>query len=111
MRPKSILGEAAAEISRYDWGLMLATYTLGVVAFQLGAPLWAAVIGAFSGHAIVGVKHTRRNLGLIDSHDTDEREATPPRTVTSPPTDAPPGIAGPSARSALSSPPRAAGKP
>jgi hypothetical protein len=85
MRPKSIIGEAAAEISRYDWGLMLATYALGVVAFQLGAPLWAAAIIAFSGAMVVGVKHTCRNLGLFDDHDADEREATPSRTVTSPP--------------------------
>jgi hypothetical protein len=85
MKLKSIIGEAAAEISRYDWGLMLATYALGVVAFQLGAPLWAAAIVAFSGFVVVGVKHTCRNLGLYDKHDADAPKATPSRTVTSPP--------------------------
>jgi hypothetical protein len=111
MKPKSIIGEAAAATSRYDWGLMLATYALGVVAFRLGAPLWAAAIIAFSGHTVVGVKHTCRNLGLFDDHDVDEREATPSHTVASTPAGASSGVAGPSRRTALSSPPHVAGRP
>ena len=65
MNLKNILGRAAAETSRYDWGLALATYVLGVVAFRLGAPLWAAAIVAFSGNMVVCVKHSCRNLGLL----------------------------------------------
>ena len=66
MKPMSVIGKAAAETSRYDWGLTLATYALGVVAFRLGAPLWGAAIVAFSGNMVVGVKHSCRNLGLLD---------------------------------------------
>jgi hypothetical protein len=103
MNPKSIIGKAAAETSRHDWGLTLATYVLGVVAFRLGAPLWAAAIIAFSGNAVVCVKHSCRNLGLFDKHDADERETTPSRMATSPPTGAPSGVAGPTGRAVLSS--------
>jgi hypothetical protein len=103
MRPKSIIGEAVAETSRYDWGLILATYALGVVAFRLGAPLWAAAIIAFSGAMIAGVKHTCRNLGLLDNDDADERDATPSPTVASPPAVAPPGVSRPSKRKFLRS--------
>src|ERR1700751_3172547 len=103
MNLKNILGRAAAETSRYDWGLTLATYVLGVVAFRLGAPLWAAAIVAFSGNMVVCVKHSCRNLGLFDKQDADEREATPTRRAVSPPTSAPPGVAGPTGRAVLSS--------
>ncbi len=103
MKPKSIIGEAAAETSWYDWGIMLATYALGVVAFQLGAPLWAAAIVAFSGAMVIGVKHTCRNLGLFNEYDADEQEATMSRTIVSPPKGAPSGVAGPTGRAVLSS--------
>lgn len=111
MNPKSIIGRAAAETSRYDWGLTLGTYALGVVAFRLGVPLWAAAIIAFSGNMVVGVKHSCRNLCLLDKHDVDERDATPLHEVASPPIGAPSSAVGPSGRSALSSPPRATSRP
>ena len=103
MSLKNVLSRAAAETSRYDWGLTLTTYVLGVVAFRLGAPLWAAAIVAFSGNMIVCVKHSCRNLGLFDKQDADEREATPSRGAVSPPTSAPSSIAGPTGRAVLSS--------
>jgi hypothetical protein len=89
MSPRGVIAKAAAETSRYDWGLTLGTYVLGVVAFRLGAPLWAAAIIAFSGNMVVCVKYACRNLGLIGDHDADERDATPSPTVTSRSAEAP----------------------
>jgi hypothetical protein len=80
----SIIGAAAARLDRYDWGLTLGSYALGVVAFQLGVPLWAAAIIAFVGFVIVGVRGTCRDLGLFEHRDVDEPEATPPEHGGSP---------------------------
>lgn len=84
MKPRSIIGEVAASFSGYDWTLTLGAYALGVVALGLHAPLWAAAVVAFSGSAIVGAKHTFRNLGLPGDHDGDERGAMPPSDTAGP---------------------------
>lgn len=41
MREKSVLGEAAAYLDRYDWAAMALMDVVMLVAILLGAPLWA----------------------------------------------------------------------
>jgi fatty acid desaturase len=41
MREKSVIGEAAAYLDRYDWAAMALMDVVMLVAILLGAPLWA----------------------------------------------------------------------
>lgn len=72
----SIIGSAIADSDRYDWGLILGSATLSLVALLLQAPLWAIVIAAIVGPTITGGRGACRDLGLFGHPDLDEQSAT-----------------------------------
>jgi hypothetical protein len=71
----SIIGSTIAETDRYDWGLMLGSAALALVALLLQVPLWAVAIVAFVGPAAAGVRGACHDLGLVGHRDVDEQGA------------------------------------
>ncbi len=99
----SSISEPATHFDRYDWTMLAATAVAMVATMLLSATLWAGVIVAWAGSAIIGFRGACRDLGLFRHRDVDEPETTSPKAAARPPASA--------QLSTLSSPPRAASKP
>ncbi|MGH2853795.1 MAG: hypothetical protein ACRDLF_06350 [Solirubrobacteraceae bacterium] len=89
----SVVGEPTTHFDRYDWAMLAATAVAMVATMLLSAALWAGVIVAWAGSAIIGCRSACHTLGLFRHSNADEPETTSPSAAVRPPASTPPSTA------------------